>query len=513
MIEELREVAGRVPSLIWSPGNSPIEQASRWVPERMYQWQVDTLRDCMVRGSQVSVVTPNESGKTSVVIPVLGLSWMAAFPGSMVVSTAGVERQIKEQLWPVLRQTLAPHDQWQITDGLTIRAPSVRGWPGSKWEAFTTKDPDYAEGWHPRWYRNKKGELVYAPLLIIVDEAKSFDDEEMMFAFVNRCDPDCIIQISTPGEEEGPFYDSLHKDKAEWKTRWVEWEDCPHLREGPKLAKRLREIEKRGADHPLVRSWIFGKFYRKGARYIFSRMEDAEHAISGQVPWERGNRRIAIEFSGGGDEQVIGFRDGNRVMPLECFHEKDDVRFADICVERFKKWHVTPNEIVADNGGAGKPVIDILQSRGYPGIWRYNFNAAPQDKTAYGTRAMEDHDELSTKLAQQCVILPDDPKLIAQMRKRKYLIKNDSGVMWLEPKEVMRNHGGGSPDRLDNVVMLTSDMPPVDFSRFSPETAKAAAEMKKAICGDYRDCFKKASGGGSSQWASSGPFEEDFDDE
>lgn len=488
-------------TLVWPVGTEPTTQAQLWVNDRLYPWQNKVLKACMRQGSRAAVVTPNESGKTSVLIPVLGLSWMAAFPGSHVVSTAGVERQILENLWPVLRASLAKYPGWIITDDLHIRAPSVRGLPGSTWTAFTTRDPKYAEGFHQHTWKDKDGKLVYAPLLIIIDEGKSFDSEEMMFAFQNRCAPDALLFISTPGEDTGLFFDAFHKDRGDpWECLEVGWEDCPHLREGFNRQIREDEIRRRGPDHPRVLSWIFGKFYRAGGRRLFDNMEDVNDAMCGRPPWLRGNRSFAIEFSGGGDEQVFGHRDGNKIHPLITFHEKNDVRLTDILEKLLRERWAQGEEIIADNGGAGKTCIDMLEARGFYGIRRYMFNAPPDDPNTYRYKGAEDHDAVRMLLKKKSLILPEDRVLEEQMRKRQFQVMNDDNKITMEPKEKVRNRGEDSPDRLDCVVMLCSNMPP-------PIVMETRRETAFSRCGNTKDCLAALGGGDdgeTSVWATGG---------
>jgi len=489
----------------WPANGDPISQASLWLPLRLYGWQTRAIRACMTQGARVAVVTPNESGKTSMVLPALGLAWMAAFPGSQVVSTSGVERQIKKQLWPVLRSVLAPFPRWVVTEDLHIKAPSVRGIPGSEWEAFTTKDPQYAEGFHPRWYLDENRKPVYAPLLIIIDEAKTFNDPELMFAFTKRCDPDVLLMVSTPGEDTGSFFDAFHKDRKNWVCIEVAWADCPHLRQGVKLEKRIETIKELGENHPLVQSWVFGKFYRTGSRLLFDNMHDVEMAMSGTLPWVRGKKIVALDFSGGGDEQVLVPVDGNRVMDLEICHEQDAVKLADRWVRRFQELRVSGEDIVADNGGLGKVCIDLLESKGFPGIQRYMSADEARHGEMYKFRVTEDHYELRERLMMQSVILPNDDKLKDQMRKRRYLVKNEENLIQIEPKEKMRDRGEGSPDRLDGVVMALSRMEMKGLASLrSPMPGDAM--RKDARCGNWQECMPGFAGRtseemGGSYWA------------
>jgi hypothetical protein len=465
--------------LNWPKGGDPVSQASLWVGPRLYPWQCKVLEKIMRGGARLAVVTPNESGKTSTVIPAAGLSFMAAFPGAQVVSTSGVERQIKEQLWPVLRASLSRYPRWQITEELKIKAPAVRGLPGSTWEAFTTKDPDYAEGFHGRTFKDETGRLVYCPLMIVIDEAKSIS--QAMFDAFMRCDPDVWLTISTSGEDTGPFFDCFHVNKNDpWDTVEVTWTDCPHLRVGRKLEDRQRLIRKRGENDPFVMSYVFGKFFRKGGRNVFERTADIEFAMTGEPALVRGVRKAALDFSGGGDEQIFTVRDGNAQKELRAYHETDTTILGDKFLADLARWEVAPENTIADNGGLGKPIIDYMERRGFKPIRRYMSDEAPHDPEHYVNKIAEDHFELRLRLEMRGAKLINDAVLKDQMSRRQYLMKNDdSNRIRVEPKEHVRNRGEKSPDRLDATVMLFSDMPPVEDER----------DTEAPRTGDYRKCF------------------------
>jgi hypothetical protein len=242
------------PELVWPLGARPNEQD--WVPERLYGWQRWALDRLSVIGARVAMTAPHEAGATGVLIPAIGLAWMKAFPGSVVVSTAGNGRQIKAQLWPVLER-LKGADWMQWKSRLEMRAPSEMGFPASSWHAFFTRNADDAEGWHSKWYRNDKSELRYAPLLVIIDAATGLN-YELVSAMTMRCDPAAVLMIGTPGEKSGPLWDAMHS--IHWDRLAVKWWDCPHLCTGDKLEARLKAIRGDGPGNPLVKNWIFGEF-------------------------------------------------------------------------------------------------------------------------------------------------------------------------------------------------------------------------------------------------------------
>lgn len=475
--------------LVWPPYMDPVSQAQLWTPMPLYPWQANIIRDCMIIGARVAAVTPNESGKTSSVIPSLGLAWMAAFPGSQVVSTSGVERQIKEQLWPVLKAALGKYPKWSITDdNLTIRAPSVRNLPPATWKAFSTNDPQLAEGFHDRWYEDDHKRMVYAPLLMIIDEAKTFDDEEMFFAF-RRCGPAAWLVVSTPGEDKGPFWKCFNAWRADWKCHEVGWNDCPHLLKGHKYEERLALIRQYGEDDPYIQSMVFGKFFRKGGRMVFDRWETVEYASSGLVPWKKGERRAAVDLSGGGDEQVFMVRDGNMVLDIQAFRQKDSTLLVKDLVALFQRWQLQPWEIVADAGGLGAPIIDQLGAAGWA-VGRYLGNAAARDKTAFMDRASEDAFAVRQLMIERRISLPKDETLREQMRRRQYSRRNDnSNRVKLESKEDIRRRSEESPDRLDTLTMLFADV----SVRATGNNGVAPSFMQwgSPRCGQVADCMRR----------------------
>lgn len=470
--------------LVWAAGTDPVSQASFWTPLALYGWQANIFRDMVVPGVREAVVTPNESGKTAVVIPVLGLSWMAAFPGAQVVSTSGVERQITEELWPVLRAALGPYPEWQITTELKITAPRVRGLPPATWTAFTTKDPNYAEGFHSRTYRDRDGNLVYAPLLIIIDEAKSITQD--MFDAFTRCDPDAWLVISTSGEDSGPFFSCFSTLRGDpWKCREIGWDDCPHLKVGRKLETRQALIRKRGLLDPFVMSFVFGKFFRGGGRVVFENLDRVRNCMNGLVPWQRGRRKAALDFSGGGDEAVYAAADGNMVIRIEGFHEKDTTILGDKFLELLRRDGVRAEDVMGDNGGLGKPIIDYMERKGFRGIGRYMGDDKARDSTQFVNRAAEDAFHVKDLFDNQQISCPNDPVLFEQIRRRQYVRKNDdSNKIRLEPKDKVRDRGEPSPDRLDTITMLLAESEFEILPEYQPE-------KDFSRCGDPRERFRK----------------------
>ena len=165
--------------VVFSELNHPLMQAPGWGMPMLYEWQREIMNEAARPGARVAVSTNNGSGKTSILVPLLGLSIMAAFPGATVFSTAGAVEQIRGQLFSYLNSMIRPYldSGWKcvMTDELSITAPKIKGL-SSRWIARVPRDAITMEGYHGKWDRDDKGNQVWRPVCVIIDEAKSVDE-------------------------------------------------------------------------------------------------------------------------------------------------------------------------------------------------------------------------------------------------------------------------------------------------------------------------------------------------
>ena len=433
-----------------------------------YPWQarvMDSLNP-LIKGlpAHTALCTPNESGKTAVVITDLVMWHMGTFPGSVTVTTSGTNRQIRHQLYPNLRMRLKGAPDWRIRDSneYGLEAPN-----GSRCVSFSTDDPGMAEGFHAISLFNDKYTLgdafkgvSYDPsktnnsLMIIYDEAKTIGYE--MFEAFERCHATRSLIASTPDHSNptGFFYDCFHKDSWRYKTFTIGYEECPHLMEDPvRIKEREDQIRKFGINHPFIRSMHFGEFPSKGGNMVFD-MKKVDECMSGQVKQYSSHERFAaVDLSSGGDECPLYIRDGNKARLIGSWYEADAVTLADTLIREFRKHELRPECIVADNTGLGDPIIDVLSHKGWP-ICRIDFAGKPRNGKQYANIRAEMFFELSHLIGNAQIILPDDPDLKEQLSWQHYR-ENDKEQLRLTPKDKMP----GSPDRADTIAMLFYDMP------------------------------------------------------
>ena len=120
-----------------------------------YPWQEAVLGALNEKHSKVALKAANGSGKTSMVAASAVIWHMLRWPGSLVVCTAGVYRQVADALWPHLRKMInglgGEENGFSIKDG-EIRYVYPKKVDGqelvSRCIGFSASNPEKAEGWH-----------------------------------------------------------------------------------------------------------------------------------------------------------------------------------------------------------------------------------------------------------------------------------------------------------------------------------------------------------------------------
>lgn len=233
--------------------------AERILGFSLYGWQcraVEPFDEASERLVQVSLATPNGSGKSAIIIPALVLGWLALYPRGRVVVTTADGKQLDGQVMPAIEAHQAKFPSWHFIER-EITTPT-----GGRFVAFTTDQAGRAEGWH-------KLDDTTGPLLIIADEAKTIPDD--IFAAIDRCTYNGLLLTSSPGKMSGRFYDSQFITPGFIRIK-VGLADCPHI--PPDKIKRLIAQHGAGAaipNLPLLGSILHGEFMEAEGEVRFDR--------------------------------------------------------------------------------------------------------------------------------------------------------------------------------------------------------------------------------------------------
>ena len=420
--------------------SKPSAFASNVLGINLYDWQRKVLRDLEPRDCRVALRAANGSGKTSTVISAI-LIWHAlVYPRSIAVTTAGVFRQVESQLWPSLRNHIAKlGGAWEVTSG-EIRYLHPNG-NTSRIIGYSATDPGRAEGWHAEDHE-------YHPLLMVVDEAKTVADP--LFEAISRCQPTRLLIASSPGGTSGAFYRAFTKEANMWQKHAVTAFDCPHITQ-----TQIDEVVQRyGEKHPLTRSMIYGEFVDIGLESLVINLTQLQNCYNTPPRFKPGVRIAGVDFAAGGDQNVICISDGNKILPMIAWREKDTMAAVGRVIVEFKKAGLEANNIYADASGMGMVMCDALAESGWV-VNRVNFGATAYDNNAYTNRSAEMWYGMAKKIEDAEIILPEDEDLTAQLTCRR-TITNSKGKLGVESKDSMRARGIASPDRADALALCLS---------------------------------------------------------
>ena len=420
--------------------SKPSAFASNVLGINLYDWQRKVLRDLEPRDCRVALRAANGSGKTSTVISAI-LIWHAlVYPRSIAVTTAGVFRQVESQLWPSLRNHIAKlGGAWEVTSG-EIRYLHPNG-NTSRIIGYSATDPGRAEGWHAEDHE-------YHPLLMVVDEAKTVADP--LFEAISRCQPTRLLIASSPGGTSGAFYRAFTKEANMWSKHAVTAFDCPHITQN-----QIDEVIQRyGEKHPLTRSMIYGEFVDIGLESLVISLTQLQNCYNTPPRFRPGVRIAGVDFAAGGDQNVICISDGNKILPMIAWREKDTMAAVGRFIVEFKKAGLEANNIYADASGMGMVMCDALAESGWV-VNRVNFGATAYDSNAYTNRSAEMWYGMAKKIEDAEIILPEDEDLTAQLTCRR-TITNSKGKLGVESKDSMRARGIASPDRADALALCLS---------------------------------------------------------
>ena len=428
-----------------------------YVVDEKTDWQKRTLDALDPAGARVSLRTANGSGKTSTILVAAILWHMAVFPNSLVISTAGVDRQVRAQLWPNLRKHAAKLKGWVFHDSsLTIEAPN-----GSRYMGFTTDKPERAEGWHGKDAEadaaariRSLAEAHTGPLFIIVDEAKGVP--QGIFEAIDRCTFQRLLYCSSPGASDGEFYRSQTSAGYAMTRFVVTAAMCPHADH----KKNAETIRKRGLDHPLVRSAIFAEFMTNDQGYVLTQA-NLDRIMTAPPPFNNGRDKSAFcDFAAGGDENVFADRKGNKAKIVKAWRDTNTMSTVAEFIRLFLAngyTTATAYQIGGDADGLGKPIVDRMAELG----WHITpcRNGEVADATVdYYNWGTETWIEGAEQIKRGEVIiegLEHDEELKAQLTGRKQSViegGSKAGGMRVESKKEMRERGVSSPDRADALL-------------------------------------------------------------
>lgn len=394
-----------------------------------------------------ATVSGRGPGKSSLVAW-LNLWMMSCQLGSMCITTANTEAQLKTKTWAELGKwhTMALNSHWFERLALSLKpAP----WFKELLEEKLKLDTGYYYAEALLWNEDNPdafaGAHNFNGTMLIFDEAsgipKNIWDVSEGF-FTEAVAPRFWFVFSNPRRNTGPFFECFHKNRAFWPNR--RHIDSRTI-EGIDRGVLDRIIAKNGEDSDTARVEVKGEFPSHGDNQFISRelvdqatlrdLEPDEHAalVMGVDPARYGRDSTSIVFRRGRDARTI---------PTLSLEKKSNMEVANKCAELIDKF--SPDAVFID-AGAGSGIIDRLKEMGYKvtEVWFGGSSTEPE----FANKRTEMWASMREWLAGG--MIPSDQTLIDDLVGPEYKFVGSSDQVVLESKEEMHKRGLASPDNAD----------------------------------------------------------------
>lgn len=440
---------------------------------KLHPKQAAVLRDLFQPKSRLCVRCANEIGKTSVLATV-AILYAIEIRNAMVVSTAGVFRQVTDQLVPCLKKFAHLFDPktWDFQDSGIKRFDNKSKLWIDAYVGFSASNEHGFQGFHA---------TVDRPLLIIIDESQGVAPD-IFRAAEDRCNPTWFMALGSPGDPAGTFYEMETSQAKHYSHHKITRLEC--LKEDGWWLERSaidRLIAKHGETNPFIQSTVFGEFSQIVQDAMIS-LAEYDRCLNNPPQFQRGDVHGFCDFAAGRDKNCFSLRTGNRVEIKRKWVERDTMaaigQFIGMFVEARKVIGIKAQEISGDADGLGLPMVQRMRECDWP-INEFHGGAKERFGNGYRNQIAEAWGEGIKKIKNCAVILPEDMDLKAQILGRKGK-PNSSGELEIEKKEDYKKRAGESPDEADaffGSLMPSPQCGSVNLIDHAPDFARQSAEI------------------------------------
>lgn len=383
--------------------------------------------------------------------------WVAScWIGSTTIVTANTETQLRSRTMAELGKwhTMAINRHWFDKSSMALRPMP---WFAELVENQLKMDTQYyyvdAQSWSAENPDAFAGAHSQIGMMVQFDEASGIPDPIWQVTegfFTDMAPLRLWLAISNPRRNTGRFFETFHKDRAFWETRYVDSRTV----EGVDTGVYQRIADKYGEDHDVTRIEVKGQFPRTGSNQFIGRDVAQNAADRELVPDDGAPLLMGIDVARfGADSSVFQFRrgrDARTIKPMK-FKGLDTMALASeaaTAIERIK-----PDAVFIDGGGVGGGVVDRLKMLGYR-VVEVQSGERARDEERYLNRRVEMWDAMREWLLYGCI--DSDESLIDDLTGPEYAI-HLKGQLKLEGKDAMRKRGLPSTDQGDALALTFAE--------------------------------------------------------
>lgn len=394
--------------------------------------------------------------------------FMLTRPFPKIPCTAPTQHQLFDILWAEISKWLR-HSQGLSSALIWTKEKLYLKDHPEEWFAVgrTASTADALQGFHAEH------------LLYIIDEAPGVSDKIFEPVLGSLSTPNAkLLMCGNPSQLSGFFYDSHHKNRANYQTFHIDGRSSSRV--SPEFVQAI--IQMYGEDSDVFRVRVAGEFPLQ-ADDIFIPLSLVERSIMTEfTPRARPLQvHIGCDVARFGDDKtVIGCKVDEQVRFYKKRQGQDTMQTADDIVllgeELVRRYQLAePIPVKVDDGGVGGGVVDRLRQlkRNEPerlwwlSVYPVIFGQRIKHKYYYDSttymmavvkKLLQPFNADGTPKPVE-LILPDDGDLVAQLSGRKYFLTENSRIR-VESKKEMKKRNRPSPDEADCVLLLCLPVKP-----------------------------------------------------
>lgn len=388
--------------------------------------------------------------------------FMLTRPFPKIPCTAPTQHQLFDILWAEISKWLR-HSQGLSSALIWTKEKLYLKDHPEEWFAVgrTASTADALQGFHAEH------------LLYIIDEAPGVSDKIFEPVLGSLSTPNAkLLMCGNPSQLSGFFYDSHHKNRANYQTFHIDGRSSSRV--SPEFVQAI--IQMYGEDSDVFRVRVAGEFPLQ-ADDIFIPLSLVERSIITEfAPRARPLQvHIGCDVARFGDDKtVIGYKVDEQVRFYKKRQGQDTMQTADDIVllgeKLVRRYQLAePIPVKVDDGGVGGGVVDRLRQlkRNEPerlwwlSVYPVIFGQRIKHKYYYDSttymmavvkKLLQPFNADGTPKPVE-LILPDDGDLVAQLSGRKYFLTENSRIR-VESKKEMKKRSRPSPDKADCVLLL-----------------------------------------------------------
>lgn len=388
--------------------------------------------------------------------------FMLTRPFPKIPCTAPTQHQLFDILWAEISKWLR-HSQGLSSALIWTKEKLYLKDHPEEWFAVgrTASTADALQGFHAEH------------LLYIIDEAPGVSDKIFEPVLGSLSTPNAkLLMCGNPSQLSGFFYDSHHKNRANYQTFHIDGRSSSRV--SPEFVQAI--IQMYGEDSDVFRVRVAGEFPLQ-ADDIFIPLSLVERSIITEfAPRARPLQvHIGCDVARFGDDKtVIGYKVDEQVRFYKKRQGQDTMQTADDIVllgeKLVRRYQLAePIPVKVDDGGVGGGVVDRLRQlkRNEPerlwwlSVYPVIFGQRIKHKYYYDSttymmavvkKLLQPFNADGTPKPVE-LILPDDGDLVAQLSGRKYFLTENSRIR-VESKKEMKKRSRPSPDEADCVLLL-----------------------------------------------------------